>query len=139
MSSRKITELIKKHEGLRLTPYRCSADKLTIGYGRNLDDVGISEEEAVFLLEHDIAQATREAISIFPDFGLYSESRQNAIVDMLFNLGKSRFLGFRKMIASIKKGDWIEAKAQAKDSAWHRQVGNRAKEIEEMLGAGEEK
>ena len=42
------------HEGLKLTPYRCTADKLTIGVGRNLDDVGITQDEAEYLLDNDI-------------------------------------------------------------------------------------
>ena len=39
------------HEGLRLKPYRCTAGKLTIGVGRNLETKGLSEEEALFYLE----------------------------------------------------------------------------------------
>ncbi|MFA6660842.1 MAG: lysozyme, partial [Bacilli bacterium] len=38
----RIKEQLVRHEGLRLKPYRCTADKLTIGIGRNLDDCGIS-------------------------------------------------------------------------------------------------
>ena len=46
----KCVDLIKKHEGLRLFPYKCSVGKLTIGYGRNIEDTGISKEEAETLL-----------------------------------------------------------------------------------------
>ena len=44
----------RKHEGLRLYPYNCSEGKLTLGIGRNLDDRGITEEEALYLLNNDI-------------------------------------------------------------------------------------
>ena len=57
-----VRPLIARHEGLRLTPYHCTGGKLTIGYGRNLDDVGISRSEAEILREHDI-QARRPLVA----------------------------------------------------------------------------
>jgi lysozyme len=47
---------LQRHEGLRLRlrAYRDTVGKLTIGYGRNLDDRGISEDEAGFMLDNDI-------------------------------------------------------------------------------------
>ena len=125
----RLRQMLERHEGLRLKPYRCSAGKMTIGYGRNLDDVGISEEEASYLLNNDIKRAEGDLISIFPYFGGFSKSRQDALLDMMFNLGKTRFLGFKKMIAAIKSDDWKEAKIQAMDSKWAAQVGYRAKEV----------
>ena len=63
----KLKEQLIRHEGLRLKPYRCTANKLTIGVGRNLDDVGISEDEALILLENDIIKVQRQAEN-FPWF-----------------------------------------------------------------------
>jgi len=51
---------------LRLKPYRDSVGKLTIGVGRNLDDVGISAEEADVLLANDIAKAQAELKQALP-------------------------------------------------------------------------
>ena len=51
---------LKEDEGLRLKPYRCTAKKLTIGYGRNIEDVGITEEEANHLLLNDIGETEKE-------------------------------------------------------------------------------
>ena len=48
------------HEGLELTPYKCTAGQLTIGVGRNLDDRGITEDEARFLCKNDIKIVERE-------------------------------------------------------------------------------
>ncbi|MDY0127369.1 MAG: hypothetical protein RBR69_04500 [Candidatus Cloacimonadaceae bacterium] len=42
----RIKEQLVRHEGLRLKPYRCTAGKLTIGIGRNLNDCGITQSEA---------------------------------------------------------------------------------------------
>lgn len=131
-----LIEMLKKHEGFRTHPYRCTADKLTIGYGRNLDDIGITTQEAEFLLMNDIETAIQDTESIFQGFAYFSKNRQNALVNMMFNLGKTRFVKFRKMVRAINKGDWIEAAEQAKDSRWHRQVGSRALEIEHLLETG---
>lgn len=47
-------EKIKEHEGFRSTPYKCTAGKWTIGYGRNLSDVGLSAKElSVFLCKNE--------------------------------------------------------------------------------------
>ena len=41
------TKLISLHEGLRLGVYRCPAGKLTIGFGRNLEDKGIISKKKI--------------------------------------------------------------------------------------------
>ena len=46
----KMKELLKEQEGLSLTPYKCTAGKLTIGYGYNLEE-GISENVANILFD----------------------------------------------------------------------------------------
>jgi lysozyme len=53
-----VIDLIKTHEGLRLNVYQCTAGKNTIGYGRNLDDNGISKDEADFMLRNDVKETT---------------------------------------------------------------------------------
>ena len=129
--------MLKRHEGFRGKPYHCTAGKLTIGYGRNLDDVGITQEEAEILLSKDIQQAIRNAMDIFPALSKYTENRQIALINMVFNLGKTRFLGFVNMIKAIKKDYWMSASVEALDSKWARKdVGNRAIEIAEMLRKG---
>jgi lysozyme len=47
MDKQRLGKQLVIHEGLRLKPYRCSSNKLTIGIGRNIEDVGITEEEAM--------------------------------------------------------------------------------------------
>ena len=132
-----LVSMLKRHEGFRSKPYYCTAGKLTIGYGRNLDDVGITEVEAGFLLKVDALRATDDAGDIFPNILSYTENRQIAIINMLFNLGKTRFLGFSDMIKAIKRNDWISASIEALDSKWARKdVGMRAIEIANLLKKG---
>jgi lysozyme len=131
-----LVSMLKRHEGFRGKPYHCTAGKLTIGYGRNLDDVGITEVEAEFLLKVDTLRATDSAGDIFPGILSYTENRQIAIINMIFNLGKTRFKGFRKMIDAINRDDWESAADEAMDSRWYGQVGVRAHELVNLLREG---
>ena len=56
--SEKLRAMLIRHEGLKLRAYLCPAGKITVGVGRNLEDAGISEKEALFLLDNDIEQMT---------------------------------------------------------------------------------
>jgi len=104
----KLIEMIKRHEGSKKNKngrhilYKCPADKWTCGYGRNAEDVGFSEDEVELMLQNDINYAIEILKKIFHNFDDFSDNRQNALIDMMFNLGASRFLLFRKMIVAIK-------------------------------------
>ena len=95
MDKEKLIEQLQRHEGLRLKPYRCSADKLSIGYGRNLDDVGISEAEANMILANDIHKCINQCKKEIPFFFRMNDARQNVPVNMCFNLGIYGLLKFK--------------------------------------------
>jgi lysozyme len=57
-----LRDMLVQHEGLKLEPYLCPAGKLTIGIGRNLEDRGISIDEAQYLLMNDISRCRKEAM-----------------------------------------------------------------------------
>ena len=130
-----IEQLLLKHEGLKLTPYRCTAGKLTIGVGRNIEEKGITEEEALFLLRNDIKKCKWDlANSIFKSqFYNFPELIQNVLINMRFQLGYTGFRNFRKMIKAFQNLDYEEAITQMKDSAWYKQVPNRADDLIEMV------
>ncbi len=130
---KKLTDQLTKHEGLRLKPYHCPAGKLTIGIGRNLEDKGISEKEAVMLLENDIQECIEDLGIVFQGFDLLPEAVQLVLVDMRFNLGPGRFRHFKKMIAAVKDKDFGKAGIEMKDSRWYRQVGRRAETLVKMM------
>lgn len=131
-----VMEMLKKHEGLRLKPYRCTAGKLTIGYGRNLDDNGISQTEAEQMLANDIQTCYLEC-SKFPFWNKLNEARKAVIIDMCFNLGISRLKQFRKMLAALEKGDYKSASKEMLDSNWARQVKSRSTELSKIMETGE--
>ena len=126
-------ELIKKHEGLRLSPYKCTSGKLTIGYGRNIEDNGISKQEAEIMLCNDISSCQNELDLNIPAWRDLSEPRRAVLINMVFNLGYPRFSKFKKMLQAIKEKDFNRAAAEMLDSRWARQVGNRAIELAEIM------
>lgn len=130
---KELKDLLLLHEGLRLKPYRCPAGKLTIGVGRNLEDIGITWEEASYLLEKDIERVTKEATASFPWFHALSERRKMVILSMLFNLGMGRFVGFRKFTKALEEKDYKKAAREMMHSKWAEQVGERAKYLSDIM------
>jgi len=112
----------------------------TIGYGRNIDGdaggPGISEVEAGFLLRNDVAAAEIHLRGVFPNWKTMGQARRNAFINMRFNLGPSRFLGFINMIAAVTRGAWGIAGMEARDSRWYFQVGSRAERIARTIETG---
>lgn len=133
----KLLELLKRHEGLMLKPYKDSVGILTIGYGRNLEAVGISKSEADVLLINDVQTAEAEAKRSFAWFDKLNDVRKDVVISMVFNLGLPRFLEFRKTISALATNDYDRAATEMMDSLWAKQVGGRAYELSEMMRTGE--
>jgi len=130
---RAVEEQLLRHEGIRLTPYRDSVGKLTIGVGRNLDDVGITEDEARIMLRNDIEKAKAIPAKYVANFAELPKPKQAALINMCFNLGERGFSNFRKMIAAISAYQFEEAAREMLDSRWATQVGNRATELANIM------
>lgn len=133
--SDRLENMLIRHEGLRLKPYRCTAGKLTIGIGRNLDDNGITEAEARMMLNYDI-EVSRSKLLRYKWFNKLNNPRQDAIINMVFNLGMPRFLGFKRTIGYLKLEDYENAAIEMMDSKWANQVGDRATELAAIILTG---
>jgi lysozyme len=155
----KIVEQLILHEGLRLKPYRCTGNKLTIGVGRNYEDnpltppeqiklfgkampqkelyeslaKGITREQAIFLLERDIQNSTRDAKSLVPNFDSLSEQRRFVLIDMALNMGRSSLATFRNTLRMINEEKFADASVNMLKSKWAKQVKDRAKRLSIMM------
>jgi lysozyme len=136
MNRQAITAELIRDEGLRLKPYRCTAGALTVGVGRNLDAVGISEVEARVLLSNDIERVWCEVTQALPWVTGLSDARQRVILNMGFNLGISGLLEFKRTLSAIKEGRYSEAALFMLESRWAGQVGDRAKRLSRMMREG---
>lgn len=137
MNGSRLEQQLKRHEGVSLKLYKCTSDKNTIGFGRNLDDRGITAIEAQMMLQTDIEYL----FSILPKrikcFNYLTKPRADALVNMAFNLGVNGLLKFKKMLAAIEMGDYVTASKEMLDSKWAKQVGERANELARQMASGE--
>ena len=124
-----ITLDLKRDEGLRLKPYKDTAGKLTVGYGRNLDDVGLSDDEAAGLLHNDVSRSFYELSKAFHWFDMLPFAAKRGLINMAYNIGLTRLCQFTKMLDALAKGDYDRAAEEALDSQWANQVGDRADRI----------
>mgnify|MGYP000167814167 CR=1 FL=1 len=115
-----------RDEGVKAHPYTDSVGILTIGVGRNLEDVGLRQDEIDYLLTNDIRVAMLDCKRLCDDFDALSDNRPRALINMAFNPGRSRLAGFRNMSAAIERGDFAEAASPELDSKWARPGGRRA-------------
>ena len=136
MNYEKLRRQLLDHEGMVLKPYRDTVGKLTIGIGRNLADRGISEEEALFLLENDIEMCVADLNKALPWWTTLSEARQHVLLDMCFNLGIGRLLGFKNTLVAVRDGNYEKAARGMLASLWAKQVGRRAFRLATMMREG---
>jgi len=127
---------LKRHEGLRLKPYTDTTGHLSIGYGRNLADVGISEAEAHLLLENDIDRTWSALTTALPWVQSLDVVRQTVLVNMAFNLGLKGLLKFKTTLGHVQAGSYVQASEAMLKSQWTRQVGARARELAAAMHTG---
>jgi lysozyme len=132
-----IVEQLKRDEGVRWKPYRDQVGKLTIGVGRNLDDVGISPREADLLLVNDISRAEHGIDEHLPWALQLDDVRRGALINMAFNVGIAGLLGFREFLRLLEARQWAEAAKEMLQSKWAEQVGGRAHRLSTQIETGE--
>lgn len=123
-------------EGTRKKPYRDTVGKLTIGVGRNLDDVGLNADEIALMLENDIAEAERTARTLVPSFDDLSDARKAVVINMAFNLGMTKLAKFVNTLRAIDEGRFGAAADGMLNSLWARQVGDRAQRLAKQMRDG---
>lgn len=139
------------HEGMKLMPYRCTAGKLTIGVGRNLEDNpptpeearalgdymhGITENAAKMLLRNDIARCFEALKRIVEGFEELDEERQYALLDMCFQMGVRGFRRFKRLLKAVEQRNFELAAFECLTSKYAQQTPKRAKRIAQLLKTG---
>jgi lysozyme len=135
----------KEKEGFRDRPYKCPTGHWTIGYGHKITDNALLivfkwNTELRFSEEQADEQLLRDLMSAVEDFKklhvIATPARQDALIEMVFNLGLPQVWQFKKMLSAIYSGDWNRAAKEALNSQWAKQVGKRAQEIAEIFRKG---
>lgn len=155
-----LKQQLRVHEGEKLFPYKCPAGYWTIGVGRNLEGKGLSVTECMklglastqrneviailkqrginkleseYLLDNDIKDFTVELNKRIDWFKLLPENIQKVLINMAFNMGVAGLLEFKKTLSFIKNKQYKQASAEMLNSAWSKQVGNRAIELSNIV------
>ena len=145
-----LRNLLIRHEGLKLRPYKCPAGRDTIGYGHNMEAKPLPDHMRDYLAEHgeitrdmaedlladDIAGAIRDCRSLYHRFDTFGDRRKWALIDFLFNVGLRTARTFANTNRAINRGDWEAAAQGFEKSLWYRQVNHRAVEIVSMIREG---
>jgi GH24 family phage-related lysozyme (muramidase) len=152
MNIDKLKGMLKRHEGFRNVVYLDNANppKHTICWGRNIDanplpaDIQayldanghLLPEHCERLLDADIATAYTACKKLYPKFDTFSDNRQDALIDMMFNMGASTLRKFVHANYYVNSGDWEAAAMEFLHSTWATQVHGRATELIEMIKTG---
>ena len=154
-----LEDRLKQEEGYRARPYLDTVGKLSIGYGRNLVDVGLSrderdylgismdflvedlnitEEQADYLLKNDIGKAREAVRDDLPWVDRLDPARQDVLFDMAFNMGIGGLLGFHHALIYAKLGLYENAAQEILSSKAAKQAPNRYKLLAQIMRTGEE-
>lgn len=140
MDLKLLVEHFTLEEGCRLTSYRDHQGNWTIGIGHKLpsgkdySNFKITQKQAQDTLIRDLEWAFDAAREIFPEYDSYPTKTQLGILDMIFNMGESRFRGFTNTIRLIRLREFNRASVEALNSDWARHdVPNRAARTAALL------
>ncbi len=150
---------MQKVEGFSAVAYS-DRDSHTIGFGHNISELPIPDDMmkelrkngkafgstplimgltmARHLLKRDIGFFYTTAERVVPHFRELSTNRQEAMTEMLFNMGETRFRGFVEMLKALDNKNYKKASKEMLDSKWHRekQVGDRSRFLAEKMRKG---
>lgn len=141
-------ELIEWAEDYKAEVYRCTANKLTQGIGRNLEAHPISDKEKAELVNGKVSlevarrwmreelEPLEDKLSETKDYLNCNTVRRAVLLDMAFNMGLTGLSKFKKMWEHIHNSNWVEASREMKDSSWYIQVGRRGKRNVELFAKG---
>ena len=139
MDDKEFLEQITRHEGYRRSAYQDSKGYWTIGIGRLIDkklNGGLTEEEARYLLQNDLDRCANDLDAKLPWWSGLSENRRYVLLNMCFNLGINKLLGFKNTLKMIQDGNYDGAAKGMLNSLWAKQVGNRAVELANQMRKG---
>ena len=135
-----IIRLLRRHEGVEPYAYKDHLGYITVGVGRCLEKdvgMGLSDDEIDYLLRNDIVRVQEELSEEYDWFADLDQVRQEAMINLSFNLGATRLRGFRNALAAMAEEDYETAANEFMDSKWSSQVGKRAYEVTQMIRTGE--
>jgi len=141
MNREEVYEQLKIDEGVKYEIYNDHLGYATFGVGHLVletdpehgSDIGtpVSEERVKECFEKDLDTAISECYALYGEgtFDDFPDTVQQVVVNMMFNMGRTRLSKFKNFAAALEEGDWARAAVEGRDSRWHKQVTNRAERL----------
>lgn len=155
MNLQRLTDSLTQDEGERLVPYLDSVNLWTVGIGRCIErnpvtpaewrwllhnkavEFKLSESGSQFLFSNDVRSALNQIKARCDFWDRLDDVRQNVLIELCFQLGIERLLGFNKMFAALRVGNFTEAAKEGRDSLWYRQTPARAEKLMRAMETGD--
>jgi len=145
MNLRKLRAQLAIDEGVKYEVYKDHLGYATFGIGHLITahdpengwSVGtdVDEDRVIQAFESDCETVLSDCNILYEDFGDLPEEAQQIIANMMFNMGRTRLSKFRGMKRGVDARDWDAAADEMVDSAWYRQVTNRAERLVKRMRA----
>jgi len=140
MNRSAVFETLKVDEGVVYEIYNDHLGYATFGVGHLVLEsdpefgqpigTSISEERVRECFERDLDLAINECVILYKDgWEGFPDEVQQILVNMMFNMGRTRLSKFKNFNAALADHDWARAAVEGRDSLWHRQVTNRAERL----------
>lgn len=140
----RLLKQLEQDEGFRPKPYQDTVGVWTIGFGAT--HIGghpvteltppVTRAQARHVLMGHAYQAAMHTQQIVPNFDEIDPVRQEVLVNMCFNMGRTGLLRFRRMLSAVAQRDWTATRAEMMDSRWYKQVGQRGWRLCEAMRRG---
>ena len=148
MNIEQLRKELEVDEGVKYEIYNDHLGYPTFGIGHLVRDtdpeagaaVGtpVTEDRVIEAFNEDVETVLSDCAILYDDFDDLPEEAQLIIANMMFNLGRPRLSKFKGMKSGVDSRDWNKAADEMVDSAWYRQVTNRAERLVKRMRAIDE-
>jgi len=143
MNIEQLRKQLELDEGVKYEIYNDHLGYATFGVGHLVlesdpehgSELGtsISESRVIEAFEQDCENVLRDCNILYENFDDLPEEVQQIVANMMFNMGRPRLSKFKGMKRGVDARDWNAAADEMVDSAWYRQVTNRAERLVERM------
>ena len=134
-SLNEIKEMVKRHEGFRMEPYKCTMNKLTGGYGHVIlpgEEVPTTKEGWESIFDADFDKAVEGAARICEGMDL-PDKKFGVFISMVFQLGEKGTSMFKNALAAARDKKWELCAMEMIQSKWHQQTPHRCEELADII------
>jgi lysozyme len=145
MNIEQLRKELEVDEGVKYEIYNDHLGYPTFGIGHLVRDsdpeagaalgTPVTEDRVIEAFNQDVETVLNDCTILYGDFNELPEEAQLIIANMMFNLGRPRLSKFKGMKAGVDSRDWNKAADEMIDSAWYKQVPNRAERLVKRMRA----